>query len=460
MAFPVIESTTESSTNTAGTSHAITLPASIAATDLVLIIMDIGSTAATLNALTDWGEILDENSANGLKILWYTGAGVPGNPTFTSSASTRSASIAFRISGVSKSITPQIGTTATGTSATPDPPTVTPSGSVVKDYLFIAFFGAAGEEADDNTWSDTPPTNYLPSPPLQKACGTAGTNLGGLIAAASRQLNTGSAEDPGTFTKDVSAAWRAQTIIVHPLISATVDQASETETAFLITPSIGLADETDTAQPVTAHKLRLSDQPSESDAAQAFTARKTVTLGQTVEADTSQAIAVLKTTLVGQASETDTAQAFTGRKTVSISQAAESDTAQTTSPSQSGNEQTIVVDQATETDTAQAMTSSKVRSVGQASETDSALPMSGEHEGLINQATEVDDALSIRPGKALIVARVTEIDEAQPMIVFKPVGQAIEADAAFGITVVRPFPGSVDVELELLAPSLSLVVFG
>lgn len=31
-----------------------------------------------------------------------------------------------------------------------------------------------------------------------------------------RQLNTGVAENPGTFAKDVSAAWRAQTIMIHP----------------------------------------------------------------------------------------------------------------------------------------------------------------------------------------------------------------------------------------------------
>lgn len=214
MASPVVEGTAETAVTTAGTSHAITLPASIASTDLVLITSSIGSTAATFNALTDWTEIADENAAIGLKIIWYSGAGVPSNPTFTSSASTRSATIAWRISGADKTITPEIGTVATGTSATPDPPAVTPTGGS-KDYLFIAIAGMAGEEADDDTWGNTPPTNYLPSPPLQKACGTVGTNLGGLIVAASRQL-TASTDNPGTFGVDVSAAWRAQTIAVHP----------------------------------------------------------------------------------------------------------------------------------------------------------------------------------------------------------------------------------------------------
>lgn len=222
MPFPVVENTTESATTSAGTSHTVILPINIVASDLVLITMDIGSTSATLNALTDWTEILDEAVANGLKIIWYTGSGVPSNPTFTSSASTRSASIAWRISGANKSTTPEIGTTATGTSTSPDPPASAAPGST-KDYLFIAFYGAAGEEADDDTWSDTSPTNYTPSPPIQKACGVAGSNLGGLIAAASRQLNTGSAENPGAFAKDVSAAWRAQTIMIHPAASIAYD---------------------------------------------------------------------------------------------------------------------------------------------------------------------------------------------------------------------------------------------
>lgn len=213
-------STAESSTNTAGTNHVVTLPSGIQPGDLILICMDIGSTAATLNAHADYTELLDENSANGLKILYRWAQGGESNPTLVSSASTRDATITLRIAGARNPAAqaPQIGTTATGTSATPDPPASAAPAST-KDYLFIAFYGAAGEEADDDTWSDTPPTNYGPTPPLQKACGTAGTNLGGMIALAYRQLTTGSADNPGTFAKDVSAAWRAQTIMVHPGVS-------------------------------------------------------------------------------------------------------------------------------------------------------------------------------------------------------------------------------------------------
>lgn len=222
--FPTVVSTAESSVNTAGTSHTITLPSSGVATDLFLITTDIGSTSATFNALTDWQEILDEAVANGLKIWQYTGSGVPSNPTFTSSANTRSASIAWRISNADKSITPEIGSTSTGSSTTPDPPASAAPGST-KNYLFITFFGRTGEEADDDTWATAAPTNYTPTTPLQKACGTAGTNLGGMIAAATRQLNTGSAENPGTFTC-ATGGWRAQTIMIHPKLHFTDARAA------------------------------------------------------------------------------------------------------------------------------------------------------------------------------------------------------------------------------------------
>ena len=216
MASPVVAGVTEGGLTAIGTSVAVTLPGSGSASDLYLIIADKGSTSATWNALTDWTESLDEALANGLVIVRYTGTGVPSNPTFTQSASTRTVWIAYRITGADKPTAPQIGTTGTGTSATPDPPSVTPTGGLSKDYLFIAFAGMAGEEADDDTWGNTPPTNYTPSPPRQKTGGTTGTNIGGLILSAERALTTGAAENPGTFGVDVSAAWRSQTIIIHP----------------------------------------------------------------------------------------------------------------------------------------------------------------------------------------------------------------------------------------------------
>ena len=227
MAFPSVTSVTENATTTAGTSHTINHP-TVQSGELWILVLDKGSTAATVNAHALWTELLDENLANGLYIAYRWTNGTEGtSSTLTTSASTRTASHLYRINGAENPAiqAPQIGTTSSGSSATPDPPASAAPASA-KDFLFIAFYGAAGEEADDDTWSDTPPTNYTPSPPRQKSCGVAGTNLGGLIAAAERQLNTGVAENPGTFAKDVSAAWRAQTIMIHPTTNFVATRAT------------------------------------------------------------------------------------------------------------------------------------------------------------------------------------------------------------------------------------------
>lgn len=243
MASPVVQQVVENATTTAGTSHVITLPTATSG-QLLLILLDKGSTSATINAHGSLTELLDEASANGLYIAYRQMDGTePSTYTLTSSASTRSATLAYRISGHINPAAqaPQIGTTGTGTSATPDPPASATPGSS-QDYLFIAFFGKAGEEADDDTWANTPPTNYTPNPPRQKACGVAGTNLGGMIAAAERALTTGSAENPGTFGVDVSTAWRSQTIMVSPANPQEVTPTTASLTVSFFAPTVATTD--------------------------------------------------------------------------------------------------------------------------------------------------------------------------------------------------------------------------
>lgn len=211
MAAPTIDAAATSATVTAGTNHVVTLPTGIAAGSLILILMNIGSTAATLNAHADYTELLDENLAAGLKILYRWAAGGETNPTLVTSASTRSAEVTYRIEGAENPATqpPQIGTT----SATTDPPSVTPTGGP-KDFLYIAMIGSSGEQADDGTYCTAFPTNYTESQ-QEKTCGVAGTNLGGLIAAAGRRTTATSSDNPSAFTVS-EAASRTNTIAVHP----------------------------------------------------------------------------------------------------------------------------------------------------------------------------------------------------------------------------------------------------
>src|SRR5262245_45284966 len=221
MASAVLAGSAESGHTTAATSLTVTLPGSGTDTDGYLIVIGKGATANTINALTDWTEVggIDENTAGGFAIMWYTGTGVPGNPTFTQSAGSRSQCAAYRITGTSRAITPTVGTTATGTSTTPDPPSATVTGGP-KDVLVFAAFSITGavEVADDDTLVTTFPTNYTDGQ-IEKTGGTVGTNLAGGIGVAAEQLTAASSEDPGTFTQNASRGWRAQTIIVYPATS-------------------------------------------------------------------------------------------------------------------------------------------------------------------------------------------------------------------------------------------------
>ncbi len=217
MAFPsVVGTPVESSTPTAGTSHVFNLPTGITAGELLIIFINKGAGIATFNALAGWTELLDENIASGIVIEYKLATGSEGaSVTFTSSASTRSAGIAYRVSGAEDPavVAPTLGTVGTGTSISPDAGNCNPG--VSKDFLWFTMFGDAGEEADDDTWCNSAPTNY--GNLLQKACGTSGVNLGGIVAVAYR-TNTASSEDAGTFNQDASLAWRAYTIAIPPIL--------------------------------------------------------------------------------------------------------------------------------------------------------------------------------------------------------------------------------------------------
>ena len=119
---------------------------------------------------------------------------------------------------------PQIGTTATGSSTTPNPPSVTPSMGP-QEYLAVTFCGSAGEQADDGSYCTGFPSGYALAN-LEKTCGIAGTNLGGMIACAAANLQQGTAIDPGTFTVSENNTWRSQTIIIHPLALNTAETGS------------------------------------------------------------------------------------------------------------------------------------------------------------------------------------------------------------------------------------------
>jgi len=92
----------------------------------------------------------------------------------------------------------------TGSSTNPDPPSVTPAGGS-KDYLFIAIAGNDGNvaiTAGPGSYTDFRNDRWA------NANGTG-------VAAAERQLTTGSAENPGVFTM-ATEQWCTDTLIIYP----------------------------------------------------------------------------------------------------------------------------------------------------------------------------------------------------------------------------------------------------
>jgi hypothetical protein len=215
VAFPTVVGTPTETANATEATNNVIGHATGGATDLHILVICKGKNVS-INAHGDWSELLDETGfVGGFYVAYHYGT-LGTSSTLVASGNTRTAAIAYLISGAENPATraPEVGTTASGSSTTPDPPTTTPTGGA-KDYLWIAAFTRAGEEADDDTWvTAAPSTPSAFGSLLQKACGIAGSNLGGMIATAHLASNAASM-NPGTFTC-ATGAWRAQTIAIHP----------------------------------------------------------------------------------------------------------------------------------------------------------------------------------------------------------------------------------------------------
>jgi hypothetical protein len=425
MASPAVAATTEGALATAGANVAVTLPGSGGASDGYLVIIAKGSVSVTVNTLTDWAEALDEATGTGLAVLWYTGTGVPSDPTFVQSGNSRSAWAAYRITGTDRATTPTVGTTATGSSINPNPPSATVTGGP-KDILAIAVFSRGGEIADDDSLVSAFPTNYT-SGQVEKSAGTVGSNLAGIIGSAARQVSAASSEDPGTFTA-VTGAWRAQTIIVYPAVPISV--------------SGGVASESDTAPAGKVLQVYTASPAAESDTALVGQVAQRYTASPAAEADTAPAGTVIQPQIVsgGVASEADSAPAGQAQQIYPAGTASESDTAlagqvaerYTASPAGEADSapaghvlQVYTTTPASEGDSAPGGSVLQVYTASPATEADAALPGSVSQGGsgtTVNGgvASEADSAPGGLVAQVYTAAPATEADVAI-------VGQVLQA---------------------------------
>jgi len=196
-------------------SHSVPLPASLVAGNLLILVVGYSNGSAPQGQVTTpsgWTKLDSITGTNkALEYIFYkTATGSEGATlTVTSTNVARGMGfLAYQIAGWSG--TPQIGTAATGTNATPDPPSVTPTSAA---SLALALCGGDGDGSPQTISSY--PAGYS-NGQVGATTGT-GSLLTGFAAGAEATISGTSPVDPGTFalgfTPDEN--WWAQTVIVN-----------------------------------------------------------------------------------------------------------------------------------------------------------------------------------------------------------------------------------------------------
>lgn len=202
-------------TTAASGNHTITIPTSAEAGDRVFVAIGYPVTGQTITPPAS-GTLATkqvENTTggtNGLYGLIYEVQGAETTIVVGFSVSTKSASVACRITGDSSSTVGEFSTGATGANGPPDPDVVTPTGGS-KDYLFIIAGSMGGEIA--LTAADADYSNFT----------EADTGTGGAVttnsrtAIATRQLTAAANDDATAFVGgDVTQEWAAFSVAFHP----------------------------------------------------------------------------------------------------------------------------------------------------------------------------------------------------------------------------------------------------
>lgn len=208
MSFPQVAATNSSTETGNETTHTVSLPSNIQSGNLLIVVFATDGDN-TIIWPEGWNEIF-EVSGGALAFLGVAWRKADGNEgasiTVTSSSSEQSAHISYRITGHEDPLSqpPEVSSGETGSNATPDPDSLTPTGGT-EDYLWIAATGI-GKTPSIVSY----PTNY--SSGIE--CLSDGT--GGCVnATAQRELNSTS-ENPGVFTVSSTGEWVACTIAIHP----------------------------------------------------------------------------------------------------------------------------------------------------------------------------------------------------------------------------------------------------
>lgn len=218
MSFPSIRSQITDNATGNETTHTISLPATIAAGDTILVLIRVTVAGAIGWPDASWIELFDASddaADDQMAAAWKKADGSEGGTTIdVTSGNGKFTSIAIAVKDATDpTITPPtLGTVATGSGTEPNAGNCNPAAGT-KDYLWWTFYGMEGEQTGITSY----PANYTLNQSGIVTTGTGGavtTNC--TMASAARQLNA-SAEDAGVW--DVTGTlddWTAYTIAFHP----------------------------------------------------------------------------------------------------------------------------------------------------------------------------------------------------------------------------------------------------
>jgi hypothetical protein len=196
----VVNSAVSSSASTS--SFVVNLPASLVSGNLLL--MGVVTQGGAVTTPSGWTLLNSVSSASPYYYLFRkTSTGSEGSTVTVTIAGAGCGAVVYQISGWSG--TPAVGTAASGSGTTPDPPSVTASSS---PFLSVSF--AAGRYS-----SGTQSITSVPSGYSNGIIGALASS--GVVAAvfAAKGVAAGTTENPGTFTLGLtSSTWRTQTVAI------------------------------------------------------------------------------------------------------------------------------------------------------------------------------------------------------------------------------------------------------
>jgi hypothetical protein len=205
MAFPQIAGTAVTQDTVNATSRACNLPANIASGNLLLLFVTLDNTG-NLDTPTDWSLVYNTGNLTNHRCFAKVATGSEGSTVTVTSASEQLTAIAARITGWYGSLTgvEAAATANTGTSGSPDPPSLTASWGAA-DNLWIGVFGI------DSTATLSSYPASLPNNRTFQVGGPSGAGTG--IASAE---DAGATFNPGNFSTTPTEDWCAQTVVVRP----------------------------------------------------------------------------------------------------------------------------------------------------------------------------------------------------------------------------------------------------